>query len=121
MKRRFKVTVDGETFIVDVEEIEAARMGEASSAERPVAAAPKRAEEMVRAEGEGLIMAPLPGVVSEVRVGVGDRVEAGSVLLVLEAMKMENEVYAPMGGVVKEVYVDTGQQVGRGEKLILIS
>jgi len=66
-------------------------------------------------------LAPLPGVVSEVRVAVGDRVDPGSVVLVLEAMKMENEVYAPAGGVVEEVYVEPGRQVGRGDRLVLIS
>ncbi|MFQ6054072.1 MAG: biotin/lipoyl-containing protein, partial [Candidatus Bathyarchaeia archaeon] len=61
------------------------------------------------------------GVVSEVRVGVGDHVEAGSVLLVLEAMKMENEIYAPASGLVEEVYIEKGQQVARGEGLLRLS
>ena len=121
MKRRFKVTVEGETFIVEVEEIEAARVVEAPSVERPIAVTPERTGKTAQAVVGGLVTAPLPGVVSEVRVDVGDDVEAGSVLLVLEAMKMENEIYAPVGGVVKEVYVEAGQQVGRGDRLILIS
>jgi len=121
MKRRFRVTVDGETFVVEVEEIETTPVKEAPSTKRVTAAAPRRVERGRQTDGEGVVTAPLPGVVSEVRVGVGDRVEAGVVLLVLEAMKMENEVYAPVGGVVREVYVETGQQVGRGDRLVLIS
>lgn len=121
MRRRFRVTVDGETFVVEVEEIGAAPVGEPPLGERPVAAAPRRVERRERTGGEEVVAAPLPGVVSEVRVVVGDRVEAGAVLLVLEAMKMENEIYAPVGGVVKEVYVEAGQQVGRGDRLILVS
>jgi len=121
MRRRFKVKVDGETFIVEVEEIEEAGMGEGPSTERPVAVAPIKAEQTGRASGGGVVTAPLPGVVSEVRVGLGDSVEAGAVLLVLEAMKMENEIYAPVDGVVREIYVEAGQQVGRGERLILVS
>ena len=127
MKRRFRVTVDGEAFIVEVEEIEATSRAEAPPAsERAVAVTPRRVErvERVRAEqavGEGVVTAPMPGVVSQVKVGVGDPVEAGAPLLVLEAMKMENEIYAPVGGVVGEVYVEAGQRVGRGDRLILIS
>lgn len=120
MKRRFKVTVDGETFVVEVEEIGAAPVGETPPGEGPVSTAPRRVERE-RTGGEGVVTAPLPGVVSEVRVVVGDRVEARAVLLVLEAMKMENEIYAPVGGVVKEVYVEAGQQVGRGDRLVLVS
>ncbi|RLI07786.1 acetyl-CoA carboxylase biotin carboxyl carrier protein subunit [Candidatus Bathyarchaeota archaeon] len=121
MKRRFRVTVDGETFVVEVEEIETAPVKKASSTERSTAAAPRRIERRGQTDGESVVTAPLPGVVSEVRIGVGDRVEAGAVLLVLEAMKMENEVYAPVGGVVSEIYVEAGQQVGRGDRLVLIS
>ena len=120
MKRRFKVTVDGETFTVEVEEIGAPRVGRPSSTPL-TATAPRRAAGAGGEAVEGLILAPLPGVVSEVRVAVGDRVDPGSVVLVLEAMKMENEVYAPAGGVVEEIYVEPGRQVGRGDRLVLIS
>ena len=70
---------------------------------------------------EGVITAPLPGVISDVRVKVGDRVEGGAVLLVMEAMKMDNEIYAPISGVVKAIHVRAGQQVNRGDKLIHVS
>lgn len=101
MKRKFKVTVDGETFLVEVEEVE----GEGPS---PPAL-------------KNRAMAPLPGVVSEVRVTKGSQVEKGAILLVLEAMKMENEIYAPVDGVVEEVFVEVGKQVGWGDRLLLIS
>lgn len=121
MRRRFRVTVDGETFIVEVEEMEATITGEEPPAERPVVEPPRKVERMGQTRGGGVVTAPLPGVVSEISVGVGDRVEAGAVLLVLEAMKMENEIYAPVDGVVREIYVETGQQVGRGDTLVLVS
>jgi len=70
---------------------------------------------------DGVISAPLPGVVSDLRVSRGDSVDAGDVLLTLEAMKMENEIHAPSGGVVEEVYVGVGDQVGRGAPLVKVS
>ncbi|KON30311.1 hypothetical protein AC482_04270 [miscellaneous Crenarchaeota group-15 archaeon DG-45] len=127
MKRRFRVTVNGETFTVEVEEVEeASRVETPPAPSQTTAEAPRRVEQAKRARPkpavtEGVVTAPIPGVVSEVRVSVGEAVEAGAPLLVLEAMKMENEIYAPVAGVVKEVYVETGQRVGRDERLVLIS
>jgi biotin carboxyl carrier protein len=122
MKRRFKVTVDGETYTVEVEEIG----GEVTPTivERPLPqrkpptrAAPARAP---TAEGE-VVSAPLPGVITEIRVTVGEAVDEGSVLLVMEAMKMENEIYSPRRGTVSAVHVEAGQQVARGDRLIVVS
>lgn len=115
MKRKFRVKIGDETFIVEVEEIreeaEPPRIRPISVSERPLKTAPS----------EGLVVAPMPGVVTEVRVRVGDAVKAGAPLLVLEAMKMENEIVAPLDGVVKELYVEAGARVVRGERLLLIS
>ena len=122
MKRRFKVTVDGETYTVEVEEIG----GEVTPTivERPLPqrrpptrVTPARAP---TADAE-VVSAPLPGVVTEVRVSVGEAVDEGSVLLVMEAMKMENEIYSPRKGTVSAVHVEAGQQVARGDALIVIS
>jgi len=68
----------------------------------------------------GSLAAPMPGKVVEVRVGVGDRVEAGAVLIVLEAMKMEQKVAAPAAGVVSEVRAVAGDQVEAGRILAVI-
>lgn len=67
---------------------------------------------------EGSLDAPMPGVVVEVLVAVGDRVSAGDTLLVLEAMKMEHQVHAPVDGVVRRVLGRAGAQVGEGDRLI---
>ena len=64
------------------------------------------------------VAAPMPGQVLEVRVAAGDQVEAGQVLLVLEAMKMENAVVAPAPARVERVLVEAGRQVQRGEALV---
>lgn len=121
MRRKFRVVVDGETFIVEIEEIGAASPEKGPSTERPVTAAPQLVVHGEQVGGDGIVSAPLPGVVSEVRVKIGERVGAGDVLLVLEAMKMENEIYAPIDGVVEEINVDVGQQVNRGDRLIHVS
>ncbi len=115
MKRKFRVRIDDETFIVEVEEIRE-EAGLPQIRPIPVSERPIRTP-----SSDGLVVAPVPGVVTEVRVKVGDAVKAGAPLLVLEAMKMENEIFAPLDGVVKEVYVEAGARVGRGERLLLIS
>jgi len=122
MKRKFNVTVDGKTFSVEVEEV--TRKGEPSNQVSPPKARVTLQESprSTRAPDiEGVISAPLPGVVSKMQVGKGDSVDAGDVLLVLEAMKMENEIHAPSSGVVVDVYVGVGDQVGRGAPLVKVS
>ena len=68
----------------------------------------------------GGLVAPMPGVVADVRVEVGAFVEAGATLVVMEAMKMEHLINAPASGTVAEVLVSVGQQVDRGAALIVI-
>jgi biotin carboxyl carrier protein len=122
MNRKFNVTVDGKTYAVEVEEVTGKE--ETSSQVNPPKARLSVRERTVSPRTpkvDGLISAPLPGVVSDLRVSRGDSVEVGAVLLVLEAMKMENEIHAPSGGVVKEVYVGVGEQVGRGAPLVKVS
>jgi excisionase family DNA binding protein len=70
------------------------------------------------AAGSAVVKAPMPGKVLDVRVGQGDQVGAGQVLLVLEAMKMENTVSAPAAARVEAVLVGAGQQVQRGDPLV---
>lgn len=61
--------------------------------------------------GDGRIKAPIPGIITRLLVGLGDHVEAGQPLLLLEAMKMENEIRAPRSGVVSQLAVSQGQGV----------
>jgi propionyl-CoA carboxylase alpha chain len=69
----------------------------------------------------GGLNAPMPGAVLDVRVAAGDRVAAGQMLVVLEAMKMEHHIKAPTDGVVAEVRVAAGQQVDNGALLLVIT
>lgn len=69
----------------------------------------------------GTVKAPMPGLVVRVEVEVGQRVEAGAGLVVVEAMKMENELRAPHAGVVETVHVAAGQTVEKGAPLVTLA
>jgi biotin carboxyl carrier protein len=71
--------------------------------------------------GGGLIAAPMPGKVVDVKVGVGDTVKKGQAIVIVEAMKMQNELYSSLDGKVKEVTVKTGDTVESGQKMVVIS
>jgi len=72
------------------------------------------------AKGGGPVKAVMPGVVVELLVKPGDTVAAGQPMLILEAMKMQNEIAAPGAGVVVAVHVETRQAVGAGDKLLTL-
>ena len=73
------------------------------------------------AGGSGVVTAPMPGTVTVVQVSPGDQVEAGTPLLVVEAMKMEHVLTAPVAGVVTELSVTAGQQVRLDERLAVVT
>jgi len=85
--------------------------------ERAVALA-KLAGTGERGGGGGKVKAPMPGLVLRVEVEEGEKVESGTGLVVLEAMKMENEIKAPISGIVKSVNVTGGQAVDKGMVLV---
>jgi biotin carboxyl carrier protein len=71
-----------------------------------------------KASGPTVLKAPMPGLVMKISVEAGQRVEAGAALVVLEAMKMENELRAPAGAVVKGIRVKPGEAVEKGQVLV---
>jgi acetyl-CoA/propionyl-CoA carboxylase biotin carboxyl carrier protein len=71
--------------------------------------------------GDGVVTAPMPGTVTVVQASVGDEVEAGTPLLVVEAMKMEHVLTAPVAGTVAELGVTAGQQVRLDERLAVVT
>ncbi len=87
----------------------------------PVAPAPvetKAAPAPAAPAGAKTVTAPLPGTITKVTVKVGDTVNAGDTVLIMEAMKMENNITAEFGGKVKAILVDTGAQVQSGQALV---
>jgi biotin carboxyl carrier protein len=75
----------------------------------------------LEAEGRQQVLAPMPGKVIRVLVQAGDKVEAGQGLLVVEAMKMQNEIRSPKAGTVERLHVEEGQPVNAGEVLCIVS
>ena len=65
-----------------------------------------------------MVTAPMPGIILSIIVKEGDQVSAGDSLLVLEAMKMENEIHAPRAGTIKKIHVSEGAEVRAGSELI---
>lgn len=134
--KRFNITVNGKAYDVQVEEVGGAAMPAAAVMPAPVqaaaaapapsaapaaASAPAQAAAPVAAvpaEGAETINAPMPGTILNIQVNAGDQVTKGQVLLVLEAMKMENEIMSPRDGVVAGVHVNKGDSVDSGKLLV---
>ena len=131
---KYKITLKGTTYEVEVEKGEAMILDEYEAkapvppapaaapvvvAAAPAAAAPVAAAPAAPAAGTP-VTSPLPGNIFAIKVKEGDAVKAGDVLIVIEAMKMENEVCAPSDGVVKQIAVAKGQLVATGDTLVVI-
>ena len=113
--RRFRVNVNGNEYDITVEEIDAS----AAKAAPAPKAAPKTAPATAAAGGEA-VKSPMPGTILKVNVTNGASVKKGDVLMVLEAMKMENEIMAPCDGKVTSVAVAQGASVESGAVLCTI-
>lgn len=143
--RQFKIMVNGNEYDVQVEEVGGAQVLEpiarAKSAREAaqkenvkkevytpkVAVSEEKAEVKAseksssKSAGSIIVEAPLPGSIFNILVKVGDKVSAGTPLLILEAMKMENEIMAPKDGTVLEIKVQQGVSVNAGEALVVIA
>lgn len=133
MSRKFVVNINGRNYDVEVTEVTggnqaAARPAEARTAQPAAhtvtqAAAPAPAlisAPAAPAAAGTKITAPMPGTVLKVNVELGDDVKKGDVLLILEAMKMENEIVASKDGIVASIHVAQGSKVAVGEVMVSI-
>jgi biotin carboxyl carrier protein len=133
--RTYNVFVDDAYYSVDVEAVGGAPViTEITPIQKPAPApaakpaplpepAAKKAEEAPAPveEGEGVIAAPMPGMIVEIKCDVGDTVAAGDEVLILEAMKMQNPLTSPIEGTVKAINVKAGDSVESGDVLIVIA
>jgi len=122
--RKFIVNVNGTSYEVEVEEISGAKSAapvvQAPATAPAAAPAAAPAPKAVPVSGGESVNAPMPGNILEVKVKQGDSVKSGDVLLVLEAMKMENEILAPKDGVIASINVSKGATVNSGDVLCVI-
>lgn len=137
--KKYQITVNGKTYEVEVEEIggsaaPAPRAAAPAPAPAPAApAAPKAAPAAPKAApaappaaaapvpaGAETIVAPMPGKIMSIKVKVGQAVKAGDLILTLEAMKMENEIFCGASGTVKDIRTSEGAAVNPGDVLVVI-
>lgn len=133
MLRRFKIKVNGKEYLVEMEELDAhTPLAENSSQVAPAPASPIAEAETpapspspappapVASHG-AQVTAPMPGTILKLIANVGDQVSENQPILVLEAMKMENQIVAPQAGRLDSIAVSQGQSVNAGDVLFSIS
>ena len=131
--RKFNITVNGKSYEVEVEEVGAPASSAPKAAPKapaaPAAAAPApkaapKAEAkpapVAASAGQEVVEAPMPGNIWKVLVKEGQEVKEGDVLLILEAMKMENEILSPKDGVVSKLATSEGAAVNTGDQLVIL-
>jgi len=127
--KKYKINVNGQSYEVEVEEINgeitpvvsaAAPKPAAPKPAAPKPAAPKPAAPPVASTGGEEVTAPMPGKILQLKVKEGDSVSDGDTLLILEAMKMENEIFASTSGKIKKINVSANDMVDTGDVLLII-
>ena len=119
--RKFNINVNGKKYEVEVEEAGAASTS-TPAASAPAAPAAKPAAQAPAAPiaGAAQIKSPMPGTIVSIKVKKGDKVKADSVVAILEAMKMENEIFAGREGTVAEINANAGQTMNTGDLILSI-
>lgn len=129
MLRKFKISIDGTQYLVEMEEVGAPQPTPADAVPAPAAPAPAPAPAPEPAPapaapavaGSFAQTAPMPGTILDIHVKVGDTVAANQPVMVLEAMKMENEVVAEQAGTIASINVEKGAMVNPGDTLFTLA
>lgn len=122
--KKYNVTVNGTTYEVVVEEADGAVSAPAMSAPAAPAAAPKAAPKAAApagAQGAVKVIAPMPGNILKMNVKVGDTVAPNGLVCILEAMKMENEIFCEQGGKVVSINAPVGTAVQSGDVIVTLA
>lgn len=109
----YRIKMNGKTYEMEIDLIEEGKPKKKQPAPmvpKPIAQEPVAVKKSIEVNPNA-ITAPMPGSIIQVMVNTGDEVEENDVILILEAMKMENEVYAPKAGKIKSIFVAEGQAV----------
>ena len=117
--KTYKITVNGVSYDVTVEETEGASLPIQQTPQKTVAAAAPQGKRTASSGGFEL-KAPMPGTITNILISAGDSVKKGQTLLMLEAMKMENEISAPVDGTIAEIIVSKGSAVKTDDILLVI-
>lgn len=110
--KKYRVSVNGNTYEVEVEQLES---GERSIGEISEVSKPQVSENTIE------INSPMPGNILRIETSEGSRVKSGDTLMILEALKMENEIVAPEDGVVSKIIAQEGSAVETGELLLILN
>lgn len=124
MLRKFKISIEGKEYFVEMEEIGAVAQPMVpvqKAPEPPKAAVEVVAEKQPTPAGADAMPSPMPGTILRLLVNVGDIVQENQPLMILEAMKMENEIVAGKAGTVASIHVAQGEMVNPGDSLITIN
>ena len=130
MLRKFKISIDGKEYLVEMEEIGGTPQPvlpvqpvvetPAPQTATPAASEAPSVSEAPIAAGADAMPSPMPGTILRILVNVGDTVAENQPLMILEAMKMENEIVAGKAGTVAGIHVNKGEMVNPGDPLITI-
>lgn len=123
--KNYRITVNGTSYDVTVEELAGGAAAPVAAAPAPVAVSAPAAAPVAAAPAGGAgsikVSSPMPGKILAVKANVGDSVKKGQVILILEAMKMENEVVAPEDGTIASIDVTVGAMVESGDTLATLN
>ena len=121
--KNYRITVNGTAYDVAVEELGAGAVAAAPAAAAPVAAAPVAAPAPAAsgAAGSITVASPMPGKILAIKANAGQAVKRGEVVMILEAMKMENEITAPEDGTIASINVAVGDSVESGDTVATLN
>ena len=120
---KYIIKVNGNPYEVEVQEVGGANSGVSTATKTMKKTTSHQAvnTSQPKSNNSGDVAAPMPGTVLKVKVAVGDTVKKGQVLLILEAMKMENEIVSPIDGKVASLNAEAGKSVTAGEVMVSIA